>query len=198
MKGSTRENSGQIHTLEGFTAAFIVLFALLYGVQAIAITPTSSSTASQEVEQHNYKMVGDLLDMSKSNGELKNAVLMWQNGSSQFAGSIRGEMYYSGKTNQVPGGFGDSLSILDERGLAYNVDVICEGNEVQMVRNGEPSLNAVTASTTLQLFEDDDTSGGEELGDLEDQSLFLNGCSNVDEGKELYNIVEVKITAWRQ
>lgn len=186
---------GQIHTLEGFTAAFIVLFALLFTMQAISITPTSSSTASQEVEEHNYKMAGDILDASKANGDLRDAVLNWDNDSEEFSGSVPGVVYYGGISNNVPGGFGDALDILREHGIAYNVEVVCSDNSVYLVKNGEPSLNAVTARTSVQLFDHNEISGGKELGEVDE---VFGGCENVDEDAELYNVVEVRLIAWRQ
>lgn len=189
------EDRGQIHTLEGFTAAFIVLFALLFTMQAISITPTSSSTASQEVEQHNYKMAGDILDASKANGDLRRAILNWDNESQEFSGSVPGVVYYGGISNRTPGGFGDALDILREQGIAYNVEVVCRDNSVSLARNGEPSLNAVTARTSVQLFDHNELSGGTELGEVEE---ILGGCENVNEDSELYNVVEVRLVAWRQ
>lgn len=189
------EDEGQIHTLEGFTAAFIVLFALLFTMQAISITPTSSSTASQEVEKHNYKMAGDILDASKANGDLRDALLNWDNESGEFSGSVPGVVYYGGISNGAPGGFGDALDILREQGIAYNIEVVCSDNSVYLVRNGEPSLNSVTARTSIQLFDHNELRDGTELGEVDE---IFGGCENVDEDGELYNVVEVRLIAWRQ
>ena len=192
-----RDDKGQVHTLEGFTAAFIVIFALLYGIQAIAITPTSSSTASQEVELYNHKIAGDVLDMSEANGDLKDAVLNWQNSTVGFNGSGESIQYYSGisASNSVPGDFGETLSALDKRGLVYNVDILCDGNTVPFINNGEESLHTVTASTTLQLQDYNEMANGDEL---EDGDYLAGNCGNVDEDSNLYNIIEVEMTVWRQ
>jgi hypothetical protein len=195
MKGKDTDKA-QLHTLEGFTAGFLVLFALLFSLQAIAITPTSSSTASQEVELHNYEMVDDILSKSKATGELRDAVLSWQNASVGFNNSTEGLQYYAGRGSvDRMGEFGDSLQILDERGIAYNVYIRCDGGRYDFVRNGQESLHSVTATVTLNLYDEEVTAGGQRL---ENTDYLGNGaCGNIDENSDLYNTVEVKISAWR-
>lgn len=195
MKG-TRDDGGQVHTLEGFTAGFLVLFAILFSLQAIAITPTSSSTASQEVELHNYEMVDDVLSQSKATGELRDAVLNWQNTSVGFKNSTKGLDYYAGRGSvDRMGEFGDTLQILDERGIAYNVYIRCDGRRIDFVKNGQESLHAVSATVTMNLYDDEETAGGVRLENAD--YLGEGACGDVSPNSDLYNVVEVKITAWR-
>ena len=199
------DGRAQIHTLEGFTAAFIIVFALLFSVQAIGITPTSSSTASQAVELHNYKMVDDVLSQSKANGELKASILYWNETRSTFGESIEDRGHYSGRLgNTVPdvGGpvpspesFNETLQSLHRRGIVHNIQLVCGGDESRFVYNGQPSRNAVTASVTVQLHDQDKVNLTEGTPKKLSEVDYL--CDDVSEETDLYNTVEVRITAWR-
>ena len=200
------DDKAQIHTLEGFTAAFIIVFALLFSVQAIGITPTSSSTASQAVELHNYKMVDDVLSQSKANGELKASMLYWNETDARFGESLEDREHYSGRLgNTVPdvgenedgtGDFGETLQSLHRRGIAHNIHIVCDGSEHRFVYNGQPSTHAVTASVTVQLY-DQDTVKLENGGDKKLSEVDNYHCSNISEDTDLHSVAEVRITAWR-
>jgi hypothetical protein len=201
----TDEKKAQIHTLEGFTSAFIIVFALLFAVQAIGITPTSSSTASQAVELHNYKMVDDVLSQSKAKGELKASMLYWNETKGQFGESIEDREHYSGRLgNTIPdvGGdepspksFNDTLQTLHKRGIAHNIHLMCGGQRNRFVYNGQPSKHAVTASVTVQLYDQDKVNVTE--GGKKNLSEVDYICDDVSEDTDLHSVVEVRITAWR-
>jgi len=61
VKPESRNDKAQAHTLEGFVAGVIVLLALVIAIQSVSVTPTSSSTASQEVETRQYYLADDVL-----------------------------------------------------------------------------------------------------------------------------------------
>lgn len=199
------KEEAQIHTLEGFTSAFIIVFALLFAVQAIGITPTSSSTASQAVELHNYKMVDDILSQSKASGELKASMLYWNETRAAFGESVEEREHYSGRLgNTVPdvGGdeaspksFNDTLQSLHRRGIAHNIQLVCGGQEQRFVYNGQPSKHAVTASVTVRLHDQDEVNLTDKPNDkLSEVDYF---CEDISGDTDLHSVVEVKITAWR-
>jgi len=202
-------DEAQIQTLEGFTAAFIIVLAVLFSVQAIGITPTSSSTASQAVELHNYKMVDDVLSQSKANGELKASMLYWNETTGSFAKSIEDREYYSGRLgNTVPnvGGsapspesFNETLQSLHKRGIVHNIQLVCGGGGTErFVYNGQPSKNAVTASVTVQLYDQDKVNVTSPAGYNKKKLSEVDYlCDDVSTNTDLYNTVEVRITAWR-
>lgn len=210
------DEKGQLHTIEGFTAAFILVLAMLYGVQSIAITPTSSSTASQEVELNNYKLADDIVASSNSNGELREAILNWNASSGSFVGSLREESYYAGTVTgnfdfgaPVPGGLGETLNkTLTQRGIAYNIDIECsysdgtsEDDQV-FADNGDPSIHSSTGSTTLTLYDYEKVKSGNgevslaEVDTTPEEDLGFY-CDRMDTGSPIYNTVEVSITIWR-
>lgn len=207
------DDKGQIHTIEGFTAAFILIVAMVYGVQSVAITPTSSSTASQEVELNNYKLADDVLSTTNANGELREGLLNWSASEGEFVGSQLEATYYAG-TNEgvfgfggpVPGDLGETLNYsLTERGIAYNIELSCAdspNSRVKFADNGDPSEHSVTASTMVTLYEHDlveSSSGPVSLAEVSDDPDLEFYCDRLGSAGDhsVYNSVEVTITIWR-
>lgn len=190
-------SDGQMHTIEGLSAAMIIVLATSFALQSVSLTSTSATTSSAEVEQQFAQLANDVLVSSKASGALRSGILDWNTGSGAFEGARTEESplrYYSGRA--PPGVFGRQLQTrLADNNLAYNVVITYkEGDDegrTRYVYNGAPSSNAVTTSTTLVLSESDQLGDGTELrnsnypvGDLPQQGL--------------YNIVEVELTVWRR
>ena len=188
-------DKAQIHTLEGFAAAFVIIFAVLFGLQATATT--SPGTLDQEVAKYDQKLTNDVLLQSKANTnvteadtEMKAALLNWTRADG-FNGSDN-ETYYTGNSSSVPGKFGDTLGILDGEGMTYNIELVCGGTRHYFVRNGEGGKNPVSSSVAVTLNDDDTLNDGTRL-----ENAPGYPCGNTDEDTNLYNVVEVSITAWR-
>lgn len=194
-------DKGQIHTLEGVAATLLVIFATLYAVQASAVTPTSSSTASQEIEMQIQRMGEDILKQANTDRvgmnhtPLKTAVLNWNTSSGKFEGA-ESRFYYRGRA--PPGVLGETLNkTLSDKGIAYNIDIVynraSEGTHVfPFVDNGDPSDNAVVARQVLLLYDDDTLGDGTQL--VKDDTYRIPDMSP---NTGLYNVVVVRITLWR-
>ena len=183
-----KTEEAQIHTLEGFAAAFVIIFAILFGLQAAAIS--SSGTLDQEVAKYDQKLTNDVLLQSKASGELDDALLNWSR-TDGFNGSD-GETYYTGNASSVPGKFGDTLGILDREGITYNIDLVCDGTRHSFVRNGDGGDNPVSSSTSVTFNDDDTLANGTRL-----ENALSYPCEDTSSGSNLYNVAEVRITAWR-
>lgn len=189
--------SGQMHTIEGISAAMLLVLSLTFAFQSIGLTSTSASTSSAEIEDQYAELASDVLTASKASGALRDGVLNWNTARGAFEGAVTdrsSQSYYAGKT--PPGRFGRNLELmLTDNDLAYNVDIVYkEGDDdgrTRFVYNGAPSTSAVTVSTTLVLSETD------ELGD---GTKLRNSNYPVDDLPQagLYNIVEVELTVWRR
>lgn len=211
MRGQ-RSNEAQMHTLEGLTAAMIVIIATFYVTGAAGITPTSSSTASKSSEAELQQVAEDVLAQAHANGHLKTAVLAWKDNENRFNGSD--SVYYQGSTPDNP--FGETLeSVFNERAVAYNVNLYYNlpnstsvGGPDRYIYNGDPTDNAVSASQTIVLRHDDVLMEGEPssqpLTDGNDNSSVstypIDGFTNdTDEYRDsMYNVVEVRVILWRQ
>lgn len=194
-----QNNRGQALTLEAMTAAILVLAAIGFALQMTAVTPLSASTSSQHVENQLQATSEGVLDSAAETGALREAVLFWNSSSQAFHGNAD-PFYRSGPPSND---FGDSLSeAFGARNVAYNVFVHYRTDDgiatQQMVRQGQPSDHAVSASRTVLLTDDDrllmaNTTEGESLGSLADEDFY------VDErpGQTYYNLVRVEVVAWR-
>lgn len=203
----TGSSRAQMHTLEGITAAVIVVMAAFVMVQSLAITPTSDSTASKAVESEMQQLGNDVLAQAQANGDLKEAVLDWDDQANRWRGAgltnFRGE--------PPDNDFGDSLSYLfDDRNIAYNLRVThprpnqTDTSTRTVVDNGDPTDNTVVASQKVVLRHEDNLTDDTPLtnaSDYSDTSTYPIRGYTQDSGEYrpgVYNVVEVRLIIWRK
>lgn len=192
---------GQIHTLEAFIVALMLVGGLLFATQATAVTPLSASTSNQHIENQHQAITSDFLSTTHSDGSLQSGLTYWDTESASFYGTEDDLEYYT----QVPpegNPLHDSFQIaLIDRNLAVNVDIIYrttsgEFESQEMVQMGRPTENAVTSTRTVVLYGDMEFSGGPSAGSQigGPDSLY---APDLEDDSNLYNVVEVRITVWR-
>ena len=147
---------GQAFTLEGVTAAILLVGGLVFALQATAVTPLSASTSSQHIENQQQASAEGVLATGVDTGSLRVAVLFWDDANEQFHGAA--ESYFVDRI--PPNRFGAALDrAFASRSIVVNVNVYYQEGDRQrqqrMVYRGEPSDNAVSASTTITLTDDD-------------------------------------------
>lgn len=184
-----RDERAQVHTLEAFTAVFIMLFTITLTLQTASIASTGDGGTLEEMRTETK--AEDILVQSRDSGQLKQAILNWSGRFEGFNGSVRNGSYYSGYKSSVPGRFGESLSILREDGIAYNVYLVCDGNRHAFVKNSRGGGNPAAASVTVALSDEDRLRDGTKL---EDSPTYP--CEDRGENSRFYNSVEVRIIAW--
>lgn len=193
------DDRGQALTLEAVTGAILILAAIGFALQMTAVTPLSASTSSQHIENQLQSTSEGVLDSTADTGALREAVLYWNETTGEFHGNA--DPFY--RSGPPPNAFGDALTDAFGTGnVAYNVFVhyrTGDGIETQqMVRQGQPSDHAVSASHTLVLTTDDRLVGPtfteqERLSDVADGAFYV-----VDRDSEpYYNLVRVEVVAWR-
>jgi hypothetical protein len=196
---SANTDRGQALTLEAIVASLILLTAVGFALQMTAVTPLSASTSSQHLENQLNSIGEGVLSSAAENGDLKRAVLYWENETVGFHGTHEERQYYTSQA--PPGGFGDTLeSFYGDRNIAYNVNIHYNdaGNVTtqEMVVQGEPSDNAVSASRTIVLVDSDriveaDFSRGDPVVDAD----FY--APNGDNSTSYFNVFRVEVVAWR-
>ena len=213
-----RDRRGQAHTLEAVIGALLLIAALLFAMQATAVTPLSASTSNQNIENQQRAVASSLLATTAEDGSLRETLLYWNasedpetNQPAGFIDSPDDRQYYDNETD--PTTFLSTLNqTLHERQVAYNVKIrfhlvdnstgepIGTGTQ-DLVRMGRPSDNAVTASRTITLYDDDKLHHGtrlDEIADDGDLEFYAPQLSDDVVGNSLvYNRVEVRITTWR-
>ena len=202
-----------MHTLEAVIGALLLIAALLFAMQATAVTPLSASTSNQNIENQQRAVASSLLATSAEDGSLHETLLYW-NGSVDpetdqpvgFIGSPDDETYYTNETD--PTAFLSTLNgTLHERQVAYNVNIRYERETAEgdletstqrLVRMGRPSDNAVTTSRTVTLYGNDELADDTRLDGASDDEFYADQLSDDVVGDSLiYNRLEVRITTWR-
>lgn len=193
---------GQAHTLEAVVAGILLLTSLVFALQVTAVTPLSASTANQHIENQHQSSANGVLSVAADRGVLKDAVLYWNATGTTFHNADADPTY----VNKPPtNGFGDILdSTFSDRGVTFNVYVAYQNNEGNILRQnmvfrGEPSDNAVTATRTVTLFDDDvlyDTNGNPTKDQLNDPNVDFY-APDAAPNSGVYNVVRMEVVVWR-
>jgi len=189
----------QAHTLEGFAAAIILLSGVLFALQATAVTPLTASTSNQHIENQQAAVAEGTLAAAEANGTLTPTLLYWNTSGDRFIGSGSDGTYAGGGP---PTRFGAALNrtFAADR-IAFNVEVSYRTaggrGRTRMVYMGSPSDNAVAATRTVVLFDDDPVGDGSgtlaDVADDPDREFYADDT----DGGPLYGVMEVRIVVWR-
>ena len=181
-------------------AALLVVGGVLFALGATAITPLSASTSNQHIQNQQLAVANDLLATADANGTLREAVVYWNTSEGGFYGASADGYYTRGGP---PTAFGRALNeTFRDQQVAFNVYVIywkgTARKEVPMTYMGAPSDNAVRASRTVTLY--NDTALTAPGTNVNVSTAGVTGefyAPDLAPGNQLYNLVEVRITAWR-
>lgn len=189
---------GQAFTLEAVVAAIVLLGALLFALEVSGVTSLSASTSSGQVLDQQERVAGGALDAAIANGSVKSTLLYWNESAGTFHDPDEDGYYTVGP----PTAFGATLNdSLGGATLAFNVEVryLDENGSVarkRLVRNGEPSDDAVRVVRTVTLYDDDrlrDANGTVTATRLDESSLYVPDRYPDD---PVYNVVSVEVVAW--
>ena len=189
---------GQIYTLESVIAAVLLVSSLVFALQVTAVTPLSASTSNQHIENQQRASASGVLTAAQKAGALKDAVLYWNtSGDGKYYDADR-LTYYTNKYPQNE--FGNITErAFDGRGLAVNV--LIHYNESKepsrMVYRGEPSDNAVSASRTVTIYDDDDLTAPDATKTAGSANSFADVVPPASGGTSVYNVVRVEVVVWR-
>lgn len=214
MKKTTKNRQrGQAHTLEGVVAGLVVLIAVLFALEAIIITPTTSSAVDPGERNELRTQADDILTITAQNESLglSELVRYWDQSDRTFAGpnAVNPRVGYG--TNQPPGDFGEMLNeTFTSRGYRYNVELRYLGSNVTddrgsiwMVYRGDPSEGAVAASHRVTLYDNQSLTGP--YGENAELWQYSTDATNNEGGYypipdttdgPLYNVVEVRVIVW--
>ena len=201
MRG-LNDGRGQAHTLEALAGSLLLVGALVFALQVTAVTPLSASTSSQHIENQQQASAAGVLSTAIADDSLRTAVLYWdESADPQRFHDATDQRYYVDRA--PPNAFGSLLDrAFASRAIVYNVVVHYEEDDRRkrqlMVYRGEPSDNAVSASVTLTLYDDDvlrDTDGDPTGTTLSSADFY---APDAHTGDGVYNVLEVEVVAWRQ
>lgn len=198
------DDRGQAFTLEAITASLLLIGGLVFALQATAVTPLSASTSSQHIENQQQAATEGVLTTALNDGSLRRALLFWNesanDGSGGFHNASERRFYVD---NTPPNSFGESLNrTFNARNIVVNVNVYYQegGREKRqrMVYRGEPSDNAVSASTSVTLYEDATlyAENGSQTTTVVSEDTFY--ASNTSTTSGVFSTLRVEVIAWRQ
>ncbi|SEH12242.1 hypothetical protein SAMN04487967_0719 [Natronorubrum sediminis] len=203
---SNATERGQAYTLEGFISAMVVLVAILLALQSVVITPTTGGAADRTVQAQMQQEAQDALVVAAEdtdNNSLSEMVRYWD-GDGGFEGTDDSLVDPHGNNVYSPGNFSNESELgeilydrFDERGQNYNVELHYnnESDETKnrsLVYQGSPSSNAVSASYTVSLYDDQlVTDSSDSLSEASNPSI-----PDADSDDSLYNVVEVRVIVW--
>jgi len=181
-----KDNIAQMYTLEGAATAIMMIFLIVFIVQASPLTPLTSSASHQQVESqietsgNDLLIVLDYVPEGETYTPLKKALVDWTG------------VEFDGQSSTYPDSVNDLTSVLNRAlladGTAYNLVVAYldeneEWDTRAMLWNGRPSDNAVLISRKVVIHNEDAISATF-IPDLSTNSSF-------------YNILDVRLTLWR-
>lgn len=203
------DDRGQAFTLEALIGSILILTAVLFALQAVVITPTTAGTIDRDVAEERIGQAEDALQIATTEDELSHMVRYFNgttvDGEPVPAGA--GENGYDtqeGIPEEAAGRFGEVLN-QTFTGQQYNVEVIPlkengnrdGGNVTEFFSQGDPTNQAVSASVTVTLYEEQTlTAPGARDTTLDEADEDLYPFPNVDDSEPIYNVVEVRITVW--
>ncbi len=198
-----RDDRGQIFTVEGIIAAFIVIFVLVVIVQSTSVTPLSSSFTNQHIKLELQNMGNDILSTLDetplvNTGDpstpslLKQSLVQWARTDSYGMFSWNNTSLVSTVDNttiMTNSHLTDALNFsLISKGTAYNVEVRYPDTSLtlhtyKMIWNGDPSENSVTVSRYIVLHDSDVYNDNSVIPDISPST-------------DLHNTIEVRLTLW--
>lgn len=190
---------GQAHTLEAIIAGLVLLAAVAFSMQMTAVTPLSASTSSQHIENQQQATAQGVLAAAASEDSLERTVLYWDNASGKFHDAPDVGYYTSSAPNTTLGSMLERS--FDQAGVAYNVYLVFPSDSGDRIRKrlvyrGVPSDNAVAASRTVAISDEDrliDADGSRNESAVANASTFYAD----DVGDSMFTTVRVEVIAWR-
>ncbi|MEY7847866.1 hypothetical protein AB7C87_01500 [Natrarchaeobius sp. A-rgal3] len=199
---------GQMYTLEGFAAAAIVLFALLFAMQSVVIAPGTGGAVDRTAQAQHQQQLQDGLVVSAhaEEGNLSSMVLYWaQNGyleNEHFEDENESGEYPFALTEVLEeefsgSGIGDDYTIE----FVYQNESVRNQTYVKEDTYTSDDPGAVTASYIVTIHEDQNMTTIENgtVVDTEhnvtESEILLEADPDTDT-EPIHNVVEVRVTSW--
>ena len=198
------DERAQTFTLEAFVAAIILVGALAFALQAVAISANTASGGDLEWRTQQATVTEDVLAQAAADGSLVDTVVAWNESDARFHGASHEDGHYvTSLPADAPAGPAFA-AIVGESTTRYSVDLRYPdgtgGWAVQpLVDAGTPSTNAVRVTETVTIFENTsmiDADGEPRATNVSaiDEPFY---APNVDDERAVYTVIRVEVTVWR-
>ncbi len=180
---SSRNDKGQIYTMEGVTASLIILGVLLFIIQANSlVVPQTAKIVDMKLGETSNDIL-TCLDWSSNNswsttGSLESYVAGWDGSTSTYSNNIP-------DTGLLP--LNSNITAMLSPGVQYNLEFFYINGTGEhdniVILNGEPGDNSMVATRLVTLNSNDAS-----------LSSYWRGDDTISAG--LPQVVQVKITCW--
>lgn len=197
-----KDDSGQMHTLEGIMGAIVMIMVMVFVVQGTSITPLSSSSTNQHVQLELLNMGQDILttldytDNPNAKSDLKKSIVTWNGMEYVWDGKRYVDVVKEdGSTVILDNELTRTLNFtLNSWGIAHNIEITYidpYGNATskKIIWNGNPSDNSISTSKVIALH-NTDLAASPNFG-------IMTGIRDVDPSTDFYNLIDIKLTLWR-
>lgn len=190
-----RREDGQTYSLQAVIGSMMILTALAFTLQAVAVTPLTASMSNEEVATQNEMLAEDTLDIAIEQETLTKTLRYYDTTDQKFVGASDDGWYRS----SPPTKFGTLLDSAFGSNAAYNIYISHQtpdnGDTVRnrLVYQGTPSSASVSASRTVLLYDGMPITDPENDATIaEDGNFYIEDASDGN----LYNVVTVEIVVW--
>lgn len=211
MEAPPDPDRGQAFTLEAVISGLVLVTAVLFAIQSVAVTPTTGGSVADGPASSTRAEAGDVLATVAENETfgLSEVVRYWSPDQRTFHGGRNPRVGYGSES--PPGTLGTLLNeTFTDRGRTYNLvveyqraDTANGTGSVPLVYRGEPSAHAVTVSRTVTLYDNTTlTSPGQPGVELWEYGTDPAGGESdyypIPDAAAgpVYNVVEVRLTVW--
>jgi hypothetical protein len=200
----------QLYTIEGVIGALVILSAVVFAMQSVAVSPTSSGDVGPTERTDLRHQANDVLSIASQNDtfDLNRLVRYWSQSKQTFYGGLNPRLGYGER--RPPGAIGHLLNeTFTTRSRSYNLVMRYRASNgsgtltTPIVRTGPPAENAVIATRTVTLYDSQTLTspgaGGVELRQYDtDPYDGDDGYYPVPDAMDgpLYNVVEVRLIVW--
>jgi hypothetical protein len=180
----------------------VLLASLVFALQATTVTPLSASTSNEYIGSQLRGIAAGTLATGAETGSLEDLVLHWDEANGEFEGASEEGWYVRPGQEPEPNDFMDALQeAYQGQGVAYNIYLRYEDRPGAVERRrllyqGTPTDNAVTASRTITIYDDDVLTGTTTRVD-DSATYFAPDRSPGSPDPPLFTVITVEVVVWR-
>lgn len=192
----------QTVTLEAVVASLLIIAAVAFALQAVAISSNTADVGDAETRAQHSGIAQGILDRAAENGQLRTTIVYWDEERQEFLGEPDEDGFFRGTTPNTT--FGAALESLEQQHRTVNVRLtyLNETGELAsqpLVESGTPPTDAIRVSRTVTLYEDtplvDKNESARENATLAvvEEDFFAPNAAPDD---HIYNVIRVEVVIW--
>ena len=189
---------GQAWTFDALLMLALMVAGIVYATQLLPVHD-SRAVVTDFAEAQLEQDASDLLAVSAATTDLLNATVYWNDSAGNWVHADSSGVY-----TRVPPGHPLEVpfsSVFDRRAIGNNVEVeyrtlVGESSVHRMVYQGTPGAHGVSVASTVVIYDDTHLVNQDDNTTVENTTSFY--APDVFPDSRKYNVVRVRIVAWRR